>query len=69
MFARVSFGRYLFNSLFITLSVVLLGLVVNSLAGYAFARLHWFGHKALFGLVLALMIIPLRPLPCPCFTR
>ncbi|MCI5183866.1 MAG: carbohydrate ABC transporter permease [Candidatus Electrothrix sp. AW1] len=67
VFHRVSFGRYLFNSLFITLSVVLLGLVVNSLAGYAFARLHWFGHKALFGLVLALMIIPFEAIAVPMF--
>jgi len=67
VFARVCFGRYLFNSLFITLSVVLLGLVVNSLAGYAFARLHWFGHKALFGLVLALMIIPFEAIAVPMF--
>jgi len=37
VFARVPFVRYLFNSLFITLTIVLLGLVINALAGYAFA--------------------------------
>jgi len=67
VFARVDFGRYLFNSLFITGMVVLAGLVVNSLAGYAFARLAWRGRKALFSLVLAILILPLEAIAVPLF--
>ena len=67
VFARVSLDRAMFNSLFITLSVVLLGLIVNSLAGYAFARLHWSGRHILFGLVLTLMIIPFEAIAVPLF--
>jgi len=67
VFARVDFTRYLFNSLFITGAVVLLGLLVNSLAGYAFARLTWRGRKILFALVLAILILPLEAIAVPLF--
>ena len=67
VFARVDFSRYLFNSLFITGMVVLVGLVVNSLAGYAFARLTWRGRKILFALVLAILILPLEAIAVPLF--
>ena len=67
VFERVPFLRYLFNSLFITLSIVVGGLVVNGLAGYAFARLQWRGRNLLFALVLAIMIIPLEAIAVPMF--
>jgi multiple sugar transport system permease protein len=67
VFERVDFTRYLFNSLFITGMVVLLGLVINSLAGYAFARLAWRGRKVLFALVLAILILPLEAIAVPLF--
>ena len=67
VFARVDFGRYLFNSLFITGMVVLAGMVVNSLAGYAFARLAWRGRKLMFALVLAILILPLEAIAVPLF--
>ncbi len=67
VFARVDFARYMLNSLLITASVVIAGLVVNSLAGYAFARLRWRGREPLFALVLAIMIIPLEAIAVPLF--
>jgi multiple sugar transport system permease protein len=67
VFARVDFGRYLINSLFITSMVVAAGLVVNSLAGYAFARLHWRGRRLWFVLVLAILIVPLEAIAVPLF--
>jgi multiple sugar transport system permease protein len=67
VFERVRFGRYFFNSLMITGSIVLGGLVVNSLAGYAFARLRWRGRDALLSVVLALMILPLQAIAVPLF--
>jgi len=65
--ARVPFGRYLFNSAFITLSIVLCGLLVNSLAGYALARLQWPGRDKVLLAVIALMIIPLEAIAVPLF--
>lgn len=67
VFARVDFARYLFNSLLITSLIVLLGLLVNSMAAYAFARLQWRGRRLLFALVLAILILPLEAIAVPLF--
>ncbi len=67
VFARTDFLRFLLNSLFITGSIVSAGLVVNSLAAYAFARLQWRGRTPLFALVLALMILPFEAIAVPLF--
>lgn len=67
VFRRVDFGRYFLNSLMITGTIVLGGLVVNSLAGYALARLRWRGRDAILGAVLALMILPLQAIAVPLF--
>ncbi|UCC56557.1 MAG: carbohydrate ABC transporter permease [Gammaproteobacteria bacterium] len=67
VFARVRFGRYLMNSLFITSMIVAAGLIVNSLAGYAFARLQWTGRDILFAGVLTIMIVPLEAIAVPLF--
>lgn len=65
--ARTDFLRFLFNSLFITWSIVACGLLINSLAAYAFARLHWRGRNLCFNLVLALMILPFEAIAVPLF--
>lgn len=67
VFLRVDFLRYLLNSLLINGMIVGLGLLVNSLAGYAFARLPWRGRDMLFRLVLAVLIIPLEAIAVPLF--
>jgi multiple sugar transport system permease protein len=67
VFARLDFGRYLFNSLLINACIVAIGLVVNSLAGYAFARMQWRGRDRIFALVLMVMIVPLEAIAVPLF--
>jgi multiple sugar transport system permease protein len=67
VFERVDFGRFFFNSLLITSIIVLVGLAVNSLAGYALARLRWPGRGLGLFLVLALMIIPFEAIAVPLF--
>ncbi|MFP4351381.1 MAG: carbohydrate ABC transporter permease [Puniceicoccaceae bacterium] len=67
VFERVNFGRFLFNSVFITGSIVVGGLVVNSLAGYAFARLRWKGRDLVFLFVIMLMILPYEAIAVPLF--
>ncbi len=66
-FIRVDLGRSLLNSLVITTSVVILGLGVNSLAGYAFARMTWRGRGWLFAAVTALMVLPFEAIAVPLF--
>ncbi len=67
VFSRVDFTSYLLNSLWITGCVVVLGLIVNAMAGYAFARMQWRGRDLLFGLVLMILIIPLEAIAVPLF--
>jgi multiple sugar transport system permease protein len=52
------FPRWLFNSIFIGVSVTGLNLIFNSMAGYALARLSFPGKKALFIIILAVLMIP-----------
>lgn len=52
------FPRWLFNSIFIAVSVTGLNLIFNSMAGYALARLSFPGKKALFIIILAILMIP-----------
>jgi len=67
VFKRVDFGLFMFNSIVITGSIVLTGLVINSLAGYAFARLRWRGRDLAFAFVLSLMILPFEAIAVPLF--
>jgi multiple sugar transport system permease protein len=67
VFDRVEFGRFFLNSLLIDTAIVLAGLLVNSLAGYAFARLRWRGRSVLFAMVIALTIIPFEAIAVPLF--
>lgn len=67
VFERVAFGRYLFNSVWISLWIVAPGLLVNSMCGYAFARLRFPGRDLLFAGVLALLIVPLEAIAVPLF--
>ncbi len=67
VFSRVAFGRYMLNSLLITGSIVAGGLIVNSAAGYAFARLRWPGRRLMWTVVLSLMILPLEAIAVPLF--
>ncbi|SFB23346.1 MULTISPECIES: carbohydrate ABC transporter permease [unclassified Bacillus (in: firmicutes)] len=52
------FPRWLFNSLFVGVSVTLLNLLFNSMAGYALARLTFPGKQTLFIVILAILMIP-----------
>ncbi len=67
VFERVPFLRYLFNSALITSTIVMSGLLVNALAGYAFARIKWSGRNSLLSAVIILMIIPLEAIAIPLF--
>jgi multiple sugar transport system permease protein len=64
---RVNFIRFFSNSLIITFAIVLGSLLVNSLAGYTFARLQWRGRDQLFLGIIALMIIPFEAIAVPLF--
>lgn len=53
-----SFQRYMFNTLFYAAVLIILGIVVNGLAGYALAKIKFpFADKWLL-IIMMLMIIP-----------
>ncbi|EFC82200.1 carbohydrate ABC transporter permease [Parafrankia sp. EUN1f] len=65
VFDRVPFTRFLLNSVVISGLTVALGIVVNSLAAFALARLRWRGRGLVLGLVLATLIVPFETLALP----
>ncbi len=52
------FGRWLFNSVVVAVTVTTFNLLFNSMAGYALARLNFPGNKFWFFLILAVLMIP-----------
>jgi len=62
---RAKFWRVLLNSVIITGFIVGLGLIVNSLMGYALARMRFRGRALLLGIIIALVIIPFEALAVP----
>lgn len=63
----LNFWRETFNSLVMALGVTLGQILLSALAGYAFARLPFFGRDVLFLLVLATLIIPFEVLFVPLY--
>jgi multiple sugar transport system permease protein len=65
--SRASLGHLFMNSVIVTSSIVVIGLIVNSLFGYALARLPFRGRGILVAIVIALIIIPFQALAIPLF--
>lgn len=63
----LSFWREALNSLIMTLGVTFGQIILAALAGYAFARLKFFGRDVLFLLILATLIIPFQILFVPLY--
>ena len=61
------FTHYVFNSLFVAVTVTAFSLVVNSFAAYAFARLEFPGRDVLFVVFLSTMIIPFEVIAIPLY--
>ena len=57
-FTTANLGRLFLNTAFVGIVSTLLSLVITVLSAFAFARLEFKGREALFGLLLATMMIP-----------
>lgn len=64
---RAGLARALLNSFVQVIAIVLGGLLVNSMAAYAFARLEFRGRELLFSLVVSLIVLPIEVLAVPLF--
>ena len=65
VFENLEFGRMLFNSVFIMVVTVLLGLLINSMIAYALSRLNFKGRGLLLGIIVALIIVPFEAVAVP----
>lgn len=55
---RFNLFGYVANSIFYASVVTVGSIIVNALAGYAFAKFNFVGKKTIFGLMIALLVIP-----------
>jgi len=65
LFERLPFRRIFLNTVFITTSIVIGGLFVNSMAAYVLARLDVPGRKLILGIIISLIIIPFESIAVP----
>ncbi|NJK51335.1 carbohydrate ABC transporter permease [Candidatus Gracilibacteria bacterium] len=52
------FGRWFLNSVFVAIFVTVFNLLFNSMAGYALARINFPGQSLLFGIIIAVLLVP-----------
>jgi len=62
---QAPFGRWLANTTIVSVTVVISNLVFCSLAGYALARMRFFGSGALFLVILATLMVPFQVVMVP----
>ncbi|CAN7438357.1 MULTISPECIES: carbohydrate ABC transporter permease [unclassified Devosia] len=64
---QLPFGRFFFNSMFVSVSVTIITVIVSCLSGYAFARLKFPGRDALLMAYLGTLMVPAIMLIIPLF--
>ena len=67
VFQRLELGRYLANSAIVALSGTACALIINAMAGYAFAKLQFRGRDRLFRILLGALVIPAQVGMLPLF--
>lgn len=65
VFSRMPVLQFLLNSAVTSAVVVLLGLVVNSLAGFALSRVEWRGRGIVLGILIAMLMVPFETIAIP----
>jgi len=64
---RYSFDRYIWNSVQVVFSSTILNVFACALAGYALAKCEFAGRNILFGVILAIMLLPNQTMLVPTF--
>ena len=67
LFTRLDVATHFRNSLIVTVSATLLSLLINAMAGYAFAKLRFGGRERIFGILLGALVIPAQVGMLPLF--
>ena len=61
------FGRYLWNSVFVTVVATLLTLLVNSMAAFALSKYRFRGRQTIFMVMISTLMVPLSVVLVPVF--
>jgi alpha-1,4-digalacturonate transport system permease protein len=64
---RFNFGRFLWNSIIVTITATLLTLLVNSMAAFALAKYKFPGSQTIFLIMIATLMVPLSVILVPIF--
>ena len=67
LFTRLDLGRNFLNSAIIAAIVTGVSLFVNSMAGYAFAKLRFKGRERIFRVLTAALVVPIQVVMLPVF--
>ena len=62
---RAPIFRFIFNSVVVTAITVVLGLLINSLAGFSLASMRWKGKEILITVIIATLILPFETVAVP----
>ncbi len=65
VFEKSRIGKFFINSIFITGTSVLLGLLINSMAAFSLSRLEWRGKTLVLSFIISLLIIPAEAIMIP----
>jgi multiple sugar transport system permease protein len=67
LFTRLDLGRFFVNSAIVSVTVTAVSLLVNSMAGYAFAKFRFRGRDRLFRALAAGLVVPVQVSMLPLF--
>lgn len=64
---RFAFGRWTLNSVIVAAAATSLVVLIDALAGYALAHMRTRGGELLFGLIVAMLLVPIQVTVIPLF--
>ncbi|HBE76816.1 MAG TPA: ABC transporter permease [Firmicutes bacterium] len=67
LFREYHFGKVLFNSFYVATLSVVIGILINAMAGFAFAVFRFRGREMLFAFVLITFMVPFEAISIPLF--
>ncbi|MET0549760.1 MAG: carbohydrate ABC transporter permease [Xanthomonas sp.] len=67
LFSRTGMARNFANSLLVSCAITFGSLLINTMAGYAFAKLRFVGKERIFQILLAALVIPAQVAMLPLF--
>jgi multiple sugar transport system permease protein len=67
LFTRLNLARNLLNSTAVAVTTTLLSVLINGMAGYAFAKLRFRGRERVFQALVAALVVPAQVVMLPLF--